>query len=480
MKIAFVASEITPFAKTGGLADVAAALPRTLHQMGHDLCVFMPLYARVRNGSFALRAVPDLQNVPLKMGEQTYHFSVLSAVMPASDLTVHLIDCPELFARSSIYTADADEHRRFIMLQRAALESMNIMEFSPEILHCNDWHTALLPLLLKTRYSNHLLFRRTRTVMSIHNIGYQGIFAASAMLDLGIDDVMGHIRHEDRSNGQINWLKEGIVQADVVSTVSPTYAHEICIPAGGYGLDTTLRARSDAVIGILNGVDYHSWNPETDNTLPARYTIDDLSGKAKCKQALLALGKLDAADDLPVVGLVSRLAHQKGIDLLMDSLPELFRNRNFALCVLGSGDPQYVEFFNQLMQEYPQRVYFRNGYDESLAHLIEAGSDMFLMPSLYEPCGLNQMYSLKYGTIPIVRNTGGLADSVQMWDGRNGTGIVFNDYDAPAVNWAMNTALDLYRQPAVWQQLIRNGMSQDFSWEKQALRYQQLYQQLLA
>jgi starch synthase len=300
------------------------------------------------------------------------------------------------------------------------------------------------------------------------------------MLDLGIDDVMGHIRHEDRSNGQINWLKEGIVQADVVSTVSPTYAHEICIPSGGYGLDTTLRARSDAIIGILNGVDYHSWNPETDNALPARYTIDDLSGKAKCKQALLALGKLDAADDLPVVGLVSRLAHQKGIDLLMDSLPELLRTRNFALCVLGSGDPQYVEFFNQLMQEYPQRVYFRNGYDESLAHLIEAGSDMFLMPSLYEPCGLNQMYSLKYGTIPIVRNTGGLADSVQMWDGRNGTGIVFNDYDAPAVNWAMNTALDLYRQPAVWQQLIRNGMSQDFSWEKQALRYQQLYQQLLA
>jgi starch synthase len=479
MKIAFVASEITPFAKTGGLADVAAALPRALHQLGHELRVFMPLYASMRNGSFALQAIETIQNVPVQMGEQTYVFSVFSTVLPQSTLSIYLIDCPELFSRSSLYTSDVDEHRRFILLQRAALESLQRLQFAPDILHCNDWHTALLPLLVKTSYAWDRLFQSTRCVMSIHNIGYQGVFAASAMRDLGITDVLGHIRSEDRMLGQINWLKEGIFHADAVSTVSPTYAQEICLPAGGHGLDVTLRARSDSVIGILNGVDYHSWNPANDATLPANYSVTDLSGKLRCKQSLLNAMQLMVSDKLPVIGVVSRLAQQKGIDILMGSLPQLLRTRNFALCVLGSGDPQYVAFFNELMREFPERVAFSHGYSESLAHLIEAGSDLFLMPSLYEPCGLNQLYSLKYGTVPIVRKTGGLADSVQMWDGANGTGIVFNDYDAPAVNWAVNTALDLYHQPAIWQQLILNGMRQDFSWEKQAQEYIKLYGQLV-
>lgn len=478
MKIAFVASEITPFAKTGGLADVAAALPRTLHQMGHDLRVFMPLYSTIREKHFELHPVTDLQQMQLMLGDQIFQFSVSSSLLPGSSLIIYLIDCPELYARKGLYTTDADEHRRFILLQRAALEALRVMQFAPDILHCNDWHTALLPLLLKTSYQREPLFRTTKTVLTIHNIGYQGIFAASGMLDLGITDVIGHIRSEDRHNGQINWLKEGIYQADAVSTVSATYAREICEASGGYGLDPTLRARNDEIIGILNGVDYDSWNPEIDTTLPARYSAKDLSGKAKCKLALLELGQLELLLDRPVLGIVSRLAHQKGIDLLMGSMPTLLRSRNFFLCVLGSGDAQYVEFFNQLMHDFPERVYFHNGYDEHLAHLIEAGSDMFLMPSLYEPCGLNQMYSLKYGTVPIVRKTGGLADSVQMWDGTKGTGIVFNDYDAPAVNWAINTALDLFKQPAVWQQIIRNGMKQDFSWEKQATEYQRVYEQL--
>ena len=480
MKIAFVASEITPFAKTGGLADVAAALPRALHQRGHELCVFMPLYASIQNSKLERHAVTNLQRIPLLLGEHQYEFSVFSCALPDSALPIYLIDCPALFSREAIYTSDADEHRRFILLQRAALESLRVMQFAPDILHCNDWHTALLPLLLKTAYRSDPLFSQTRTVMSIHNIGYQGVFAASAMYDLSLEDVIAHIRPEDRHNGQMNWLKEGIYHADIVSTVSPTYAREICEPLGGHGLDATLRARNDEIVGILNGVDYQSWDPHIDPLLPARYSIKSLSGKQQCKRALLSLGQLELNLERPVIGMVSRLAYQKGFDLLMGSLHNLLSSRDFTLCILGSGEPRYVDFFNALMGQFPERVHFHDGYNESLAHLIEAGSDMFLMPSLYEPCGLNQMYSLKYGTVPIVRKTGGLADSVKMWDGTQGTGIVFNDYDSPAVQWAVNTALDLYKHQEIWQQLIHNGMLQDFSWQQQVIEYERLYQRVLS
>lgn len=479
MKIAFVASEITPFAKSGGLADVAAALPRALHQLGHELRVFMPLYASVRDKGYPLQSVPGAQDVPLILGEHPYQFSVYSSLLPDSDLPVYMIDCPALFSRSALYTADTDEHRRFILLQRAALESLQRMQFAPDILHCNDWHTGLLPLLLKTSYSWDRLFQKTRSLLSIHNIGYQGIFGALTRGDVGIADIVSYTRNEDLVAGQINWLKEGIFHADAVSTVSPTYAQEICTVDGGYGLDGVLRARIDGVRGILNGVDYDSWNPATDKALPARYNATDLQGKQQCKQALLQLARSPLDPQTPVVGIVSRLAVQKGIDLLIDSLPDLLTTRDFALCVLGSGDAQYVAFFDKLMQDFPDRVYFRNGYDESLAHLIEAGSDMFLMPSLYEPCGLNQMYSLKYGTIPIVRKTGGLADSVQMWNGGQGDGIVFNDYDAPAVTWAVNTALDLYTDKSAWSQMMRNAMSRNFSWTHQAQEYVQLYERMM-
>ncbi len=475
MKIAFVASEITPFAKSGGLADVAAALPLALHQLGHDLRVFMPLYGQIRSKAYPLQPVLSIQDVALQLGEHQYSFSLYSSELPGSTLPVYLIDCPALFERAALYTTDSDEHRRFIMLQRAALESLQRMQFAPDILHCNDWHTGLLPLMLRTSYGWDRLFQQTRSLMSIHNIGYQGIFAANTLGDIGIGDIVAHMRGDDLAQGQINWLKEGLFHADVVSTVSPTYAREICTPEFGYQLDGILRARADGVTGILNGVDYDSWNPATDALLPARFDVHNLHGKQHCKQTLLQLAQLPVDDTVPVIGLVSRLAAQKGIDILMYSLPDLLTTRDFALCVLGSGDPQYVAFFNDLMQRFPERVYFRNGYDETLAHLIEAGSDMFLMPSLYEPCGLNQMYSLKYGTIPIVRKTGGLADSVQMWDGKQGTGIVFNDYDAPAVNWAINAALDLYKDSSTWLRMMQNGMQQDFSWEKQAQEYLQLY-----
>lgn len=476
MKIAFVASEITPFAKSGGLADVAAALPRALHRLGHELRVFMPLYASVNRERYRIAAVNELQHIPLQLGEHHYEFGICSATLPDSTLEIFFIDCPALFARSGLYTTDIDEHCRFILLQRAVLESLQRMQFAPDILHCNDWHTSLLPLMLQTSYAWDRLFQNTRSLLSIHNIGYQGVFKLDTIIDTGIVDITQHLYAADLAAGNINWLREAIRHANRISTVSPTYAREICLPEEGYGLDVNLRERIDGVIGILNGVDYDSWNPATDSTLPARYGIADLRGKQRCKLALLQRAQLQVEPDTPIVGVVSRLAMQKGIDLLMYSLPELLTTRDFGLCVLGSGDTQYVAFFKELMQEFPERVYFLNGYDEPFAHLIEAGSDMFLMPSLYEPCGLNQLYSLKYGTVPIVRKTGGLADSVQSWDGAAGDGIVFNDYDAPAVNWALNTALDLFKDKSIWAQMMRNGMNKDFSWQQQALAYVQMYE----
>jgi len=285
----------------------------------------------------------------------------------------------------------------------------------------------------------------------------------------------------DLARGVINALKTGIKFADLVTTVSPTYAREICEGPLGMGMQATLRARADRVVGILNGVDYRDWDPRHDPHLRAHYGPHDLGGKRTNKEILLAAAHLDLTVSRPLIGMVTRLAEQKGIDLLFEALPDALPERDFALTVLGSGDRQYVAFFEELARTFPGRVAFREGYDESLAHLIEAGSDLFLMPSHYEPCGLNQMYSLRYGTIPIVRNTGGLADSVQHFDPVSGvgTGCVFNDYDAPAVHWAIGTALDWYSLPKVWQQLMQNAMAQDFSWTRQIGKYDLLYRRLL-
>jgi starch synthase len=481
MRICFIASEIAPLAKTGGLADVAGALPRYLQARGHDIRLFMPLYSSIGLSALGPVRVEVAQGVPLELGTHRYHFSLLEAQLPGSSVPLYLIHCPEAFDRASIYTTAADEHLRFLVLQRAALECCQRLAFAPDIVHCNDWHTGLTPILLKTAYAWDRLFAYSRTVMSIHNIGYQGIFPAHTMYDIGADvrSLVDPIVH---SSGSINWLREALRHADRVTTVSPTYAQEICTPLGGHGLDFVLRARGDRVVGILNGVDYTEWNPATDRYLKHRYTSDDLSGKAETKKSLLDWLNLPVNASTPLLGIVSRMTGQKGFDLLFDSLPDVLINRDVALIVLGSGEPRYESFFQGLQQRFPDRVAFHRGYNEELSHLIEAASDIFLMPSHYEPCGLNQMYSLKYGTVPIVRRTGGLADSVQMWDpaSRTGTGIVFNDFDVTAVRWALHTALDLYKDSDAWAQLIRNGMAQDFSWETQALEYERLYESLRA
>ncbi|HEX4243297.1 MAG TPA: glycogen synthase [Steroidobacteraceae bacterium] len=479
LKLCLMSSEILPYAKTGGLADVAGALVWNARALGYEVHAFMPLYAQVRAAHPELAPVLGLQNLPLAIGASEYRFSVCTASYPGTDAAVYFIGCPELYDRGSFYTTDPDEHRRFLLFTRATLESCRRLEWAPDIFHCNDWHTAFVPLYLKTSYAEDPLLRRSRSVMTIHNIGYQGVMPSAAWGDLMIADG-GALDADDLGHGVINPLKTGIRHADRVTTVSPTYAREIREGPLGMGMQDALQARGDEVVGILNGVDYREWDPRNDPHLSAHFGPEDLRGKRVNKEQLIGAVGLDSAVSRPLIGMVTRLAEQKGIDLLFDALPALLSARDFALAVLGSGDAPYMAFFAGLAARFPGRVAFRSGHDESLAHLIEAGSDMFLMPSRYEPCGLNQMYSLRYGTIPIVRSTGGLADSVQHFDPASGrgTGCVFNDYDVPAVRWAVATALDWFADPGAWHRLMQNAMAQDFSWSKQIQSYDLLYRGL--
>jgi starch synthase len=481
LKLCLLSSEILPYAKTGGLADVAGALVQNLREMGHEVHAFMPLYSAIRSAHPEMQPVLGVQQIPLAIGSTEYRFSVQTASFPGTDVATYFIDCPQLYDRAHFYTEDPDEHRRFLLFSRATLECCRRLAMAPDIIHCNDWHTAFVPLYLKTLYASDPLLARARSVLTIHNIGFQGVMARAASADLGLGDAESRLDPDDLAHGVINSLKTGIKFADRVTTVSPTYAREICDGPLGMGMQAALRARSDHLVGILNGVDYRDWDPRHDPHLTAHFGPEDLSGKRANKELLMAATGLDMASSSPLIGMVTRLAEQKGIDLLYDSLPGVLQERDVGLVVLGSGDRRYADFFEELVRRFPGRAAFRSGYDESLAHLIEAGSDLFLMPSRYEPCGLNQMYSLRYGTIPIVRNTGGLADSVQHFDPASGigTGCVFNDYDAPAVRWALGTALDWYNAPKSWDRLMQNSMAQDFSWSRQIVKYDSLYRELL-
>jgi len=354
------------------------------------------------------------------------------------------------------------------------------MQWSPGILHCNDWHTAFGPLFLKTFLEGDPLFARTRSVLTIHNIGYQGTFSSAAIADLELGPKSYLLHQDDLRAGKINPLRHGIMYADAITTVSPTHAREICTDQYGMGLQDTLRVRGDALTGILNGVDYETWDPRNDRYLPEHYGPGTLSIKAGLKRALIERLGLSVSATAPLAGIVSRLAAQKGIELMFESLPQVLQWRELGFIALGSGEPQYERFLVELERRFPGRVAFRQGYDDELSHWIEAGCDMFLMPSLYEPCGLNQMYSLRYGTVPIVRRTGGLADSVAHYDPASGegTGIVFNDFNTEGLEWALNMALDLYAQPEHWRHAVRNGMAKDFSWEKQGGKYVEIYRRL--
>jgi starch synthase len=481
LTVCLLASEAAPLSKTGGLADVSAALTKYLHAEGHDVRLFTPLYSSINREKFPMRPVDGLQNIDVDVGTHRYVVSVMTTPMPGSTASIYLIDCPALFYRPTLYTADPDEHLRFLAFTRAAFACCQRLQWSPQILHCNDWHTAFAPLFLKTTYDWDGLFRSTRSVLTIHNIGYQGVFGAASIADLALGPKAYMLHQDDLRAGRINPLRHGIMYADAITTVSPTHALEICTDQYGMGLQDTLRSRRNSLTGILNGVDYDEWDPRHDRYLRRHFDPDTLEIKAQLKQEFMQRLQLTAAPTTPLAGIVTRLASQKGIDLMFESLPQVLEWRDLAFVALGSGDPQYEQFLTELQQNFPGRVVFRRGYDDELAHWIEAASDMFLMPSLYEPCGLNQMYSLRYGTVPIVRRTGGLADSVENYepDTGIGTGIVFKDFDSEALEWGLNMALDLYAEPEHWSRMVRNGMARDFSWQRQGGLYVELYERLL-
>jgi starch synthase len=482
LRICAIASEVAPLAKTGGLADVAGALTRQLSRAGHDIRMFMPAYASIDRGRFRCAAVPALTDLPLTVGLNHYRYSVLTAELPGTDAPLYLIDCPLLYGRPKVYTTDPDEHLRFLALTRAAFEICQRMLFSPQILHCHDWHAAFGPLFLRSLYGWDRLFATTRSLLTIHNLGYQGEFGAAAAADLQLGLGAYLLHQDDLRAGRINSLKHGILYADRVTTVSPTYAREICTPQFGMGLDEVLRARGDAVLGILNGVDYQEWDPRADRYLPRHFDGRRLEVKRGLKAELCARLSLEAGDRTPLAGIVTRMAHQKGIDLLLATLPALIERGSFTCAILGSGDEHYERAFTELAARFPRRLYFHCGYSDELAHWIEAASDFFIMPSLYEPCGLNQMYSLRYGSVPVVRATGGLADSVQRYDPATGggTGVLFGPFEADALTRALETTLDLYAHPAHWTRMMQNGMAQDFSWEHQTEQYVRLFETLAA
>jgi starch synthase len=481
MRILIVAAEVAPFAKTGGLADVSAALTRALVAQGHDVKLVMPFYGALRKGKWNFQQHPRLAGLKLAFGGRDYGFSVCTAKLPKSPAEVYFLQSNELFGRDGIYTWDRDEHLRFALLSRAPMELCQWLGWAPDVLHCNDWHTGLAPLYLKAAYAWDRLFERTRTVLTIHNIGYQGVFAADVLQELGLG-AHAHLLHQDDLRaGQVGFLKTGIIYADALTTVSETYAREIQTRDYGMGLQDLLRARADHLVGIVNGVDYSEWDPTHDIRIPQRYSARDLAGKRLCRERLLARLGLAPSATAPVFGIVSRLTAQKGFELLPGALPALLAE-DVRLCVLGSGEERYEQYFHRLHASHPGRVSFWAGYDEELAHWIEAGSDFFLMPSLYEPCGLNQMYSLRYGTVPIVRRTGGLADTVAPFDPatKRGTGFLFDDFTAPALGGALRAALGAFRDPDALRALRQNGMAMDFSWERQAKRYVELYGRLAA
>ncbi|HSA92716.1 MAG TPA: glycogen synthase GlgA [Terriglobales bacterium] len=475
MHIAFAASECVPFSKTGGLADVVGALPSALASLGHEVTVFLPRYRQTKL-SDAKTAIRSL-TIPF---DDRYRFcSVLDGGTRAG-VRFYFIDYPPFFDRDALYGTPSgdypDNAERFALFSRAVLEASKILGV-PDAFHCHDWQSALVPILLRTGYSEDPVFQNVPVVFTIHNMGYQGLFPPDTLPLLMLPWDLFTISKLE-FYGRVNFLKGALVFSDFVTTVSKKYSQEIQTAEYGFGLEGVLRGRAASVTGILNGVDYAEWSPENDKFAAAKYSPEDLSGKAQCKRDLLAaFGVSAAAADVPVIGIVSRFAAQKGFDLISQVADRLVRE-DLIIVALGTGDAEYEELFRNLNRQYPQKFAVKVAYDNAVAHKIEAGADMFLMPSRYEPCGLNQIYSLKYGTVPVVRATGGLDDTIEPWDPRTrkGTGFKFTEYSGEALLATIRSALAAYKDREGWQALMRNGMGKDFSWLNSAKEYVRIYE----
>jgi starch synthase len=476
MHIAFAASECVPFSKTGGLADVVGALPRALAALGHQVSVYLPRYRQTK------LADPQtvVRSITIPFDDKYRFCSVVAAgTNTPAGVKFYFVDYPPYFDREALYGSPAgdypDNAERFALFSRAVLEASKVLGV-PHVFHCHDWQSALVPVMLRTLYAEDPAFREVATVFTIHNMGYQGLFPPDTLPLLMLPWDMLTISKMEFF-GQVNFLKGALAYADFVTTVSKKYSQEIQTTEYGFGLEGVLRDRSATVTGILNGVDYEEWSPQTDRFIAAKYSPQDLRGKLQCKQDLLhAFGVRSADSKVPVIGIVSRFAAQKGFDLISQIMDRLAREEMIVVA-LGAGDKLFEDMFLRLNKQFPNKIAVKVAYDNAIAHKIEAGADMFLMPSRYEPCGLNQIYSLRYGTVPIVRATGGLDDTIEPWDARTGkgTGFKFSDYTGEALLATIKQALLSYRDASSWQTLMRNGMTRDFSWGASAREYGKIY-----
>ena len=472
LHIGYVSAELAPFAKTGGLADTAAALPKALARAGHKVTVFLPRYGQIPfpPGEFAGSVHVPVDDVNRSAG---FYRRPLGR-----GLSVVFVEHPPLFDRPFLYGHD-DDRLRFAFFSRAAIEYFRSRGERPDVFHAHDWHTGLLPVFLKSFYWTDPTLYRSPTVFTIHNIAYQGNFGPETVDLLRLPWHLG--RDALKYDGGVSYMKGGILFSEAVTAVSPQYAREIQTPEMGYGFDAIVRARASDLVGILNGVDYDEWDPRDDAHIAKTYSPQDLSGKAECKADLLREFGLSADPDLPVIGVVSRLVHQKGFDIVVRAWHDLL-SRPLRMVVLGTGEAAVQDGFRALAARAPDRFGVRLAYDEALAHKVIAGSDLFLMPSRFEPCGLTQMYSLRYGTVPVVRATGGLVDTVEPWDPGTdqGTGFRFEHADGTGMMWAIDEALAAWQDREPWTRLMKNGMSRDFSWTRSARQYVDLYRRAMA
>jgi starch synthase len=478
MKILFAASEAAPFAKTGGLADVAGSLPPAIASLGHEVRMVMPYYRQAARQASDLTRVATF-SVPL--GTWMERCDVLEGKL-GGKVIVYFIKKDIYYDRPELYQTERvdypDNAERFIFFSRAILELCRALGYSPDIIHCNDWQTGLVPLYLKTLYRGSETLNRAKTVFTVHNLGYQGLFWHWDMRLTGLGwEVFTPEGIE--FHGKINFLKAGLVYADLITTVSKTYSREIQSPEYGNGLEGVLVDRAGDLTGIVNGIDYRIWDPARDHDIPKTYSAARLAGKALCKKELHALVRMPGTDG-PLIGMVTRLVDQKGLDILTEALPELM-SLGVQFVILGTGDEKYHRLLSDAAGRYAGKMRVLLRYDDSLAKNVYAGCDMFLMPSRYEPCGLGQMIALRYGAVPVVRRTGGLSDTVADYDPKTGqgTGFLFDEYSAPELVDCLRRALEVYGNRNKWKRLMRNGMKQDFSWARSAREYVKVYRKAM-
>ena len=485
MKVAFISSEVVPFSKTGGLADVSGALPKFLAELGHEVLVFTPLYRGILE-KFKPKKLKKTLRVPV--GSRVLDGALYECALPESKARVCFLANDSFFDREGLYGDGkgdfTDNCSRFVFFSRGVLEAIKVLGFKPDVIHANDWQAGLVPVYCKVGYDGVEAITSASTVFTIHNMAYQGLFWHwdTPLTNIGWE----HFNYRELEFfGKINFLKGGIVYSDTVSTVSPTYAKEIQVDEEmGAGLQGVLSGRASDLFGILNGIDYDVWNPETDKLIPENYTAGNLSGKAKCKKALQKEAGLKASPKVPLIGVITRLADQKGLDLIAEVIDELMEE-DVQFVLLGTGQEKYHKLFKEVRKRYPRKAGIFLTFDNRLAHLIEAGSDMFLMPSRYEPCGLNQMYSLKYGTVPVVRATGGLADTItdatpEAIEAGTANGFSFEPYESDDLLDVIRRALAAYSNREVWAGIVATGMRQDWSWARSAGEYVKLYERASA